>query len=303
MSGSRGLRRGAVRRMVAAAVPAMNRPTATTSQARRARTTVGRLVALLVLGTLCLSSAGCFSSSPDKRVLQFLNTEGFGRRYVGNPEEENYVTIGDRIEWVDRTTLHPNLQGTAVVDIDGTVVIDEAGAVHVAGLTRSDVETLLTQKLAPYYLRTDIHVTIQTSTAKVYFIMGEVGQPGPKPFRGDMTVFEVLMAAGPNKRTANLSRIMVLKPDPVDPVVITVNFAHFLRTGDTTFNVPIRELDVIVVPPTLLAQLGNLIASLATPITTALSSIVQSLLLLEGDYFFYQGGRYGGGGSANYNVF
>ena len=38
-----------------------------------------RLAALVGLVAL----AAC-SSSPDKRVLQYLNTDGFGKRYVGN---------------------------------------------------------------------------------------------------------------------------------------------------------------------------------------------------------------------------
>ena len=35
-----------------------------------------------------------------------MNTSGFGNRYVGNAEEENYVSIGDTVRLFD--SLHPN---------------------------------------------------------------------------------------------------------------------------------------------------------------------------------------------------
>ncbi len=43
---------------------------------------------------------GCSSTMvQDKRILQYLNQEGFGKRYQGNAQEQNYVTIGDTITW------------------------------------------------------------------------------------------------------------------------------------------------------------------------------------------------------------
>src|SRR5687768_5394520 len=58
-----------------------------------------KLSVALVLLLACFAS--CSSTSPDKRLLQYLNQEGFGKRYTGNAEEENWITIDDQIDITD----------------------------------------------------------------------------------------------------------------------------------------------------------------------------------------------------------
>jgi len=218
----------------------------------------------------------CQSVPPDKKILQHLNTQGFGKRYTGNAEEENYLTLGDSLSFAD--AFHPELSGTARVELDGTITLPEVGAVHVAGLTRSEVEALLTQKYQPYFERTDITVNLGATSAKSFWVLGEVGRSGPQVFTGDMTIFEAVLNAGPRDGTANLGRVRLVRPDPLEPTVLVVNINDMLRTGDSTFNVHVRELDIIYVPPTLLAQIGYFLQALISPITVVINALAQSLL-------------------------
>ncbi len=235
-------------------------------------------LAAALLVVLC---ASCASSSPDKRLLQYLNDKGFGNRYTGNAEDQNYVTIGDTISITD--SFHPELSSSQRVDIDGTVVLAEIGAVHVAGQTRSELATFLTQKYSSYYEQVDIDVRLQTQS-KFYFVFGEVSGEGVKNFPGDLTVFQAVMAAGPDKNTANLGRVRVIRADPRDPLVIPVNLLAMFR-GDSTDNLLIQERDIIYVPPTMIAELGYFISDLLFPITNVLRQIAMSLLLLQGRGF------------------
>lgn len=83
---------------------------------------------LVALTLMVVLSACNVSSAPDKRLLQYLNRDGFGNRYTGNAEEENYVTIGDTIAFVD--VIRPDeLSSTQKVDIDGTVLLPDLGVV------------------------------------------------------------------------------------------------------------------------------------------------------------------------------
>jgi protein involved in polysaccharide export with SLBB domain len=237
---------------------------------------------------LLLVLAACMSSEPDKRVLQYLNTDGFGNRYTGNAEEENYVTIGDTVTFAD--SYHAELKGAEHVDIDGTIMTPEAGAVHVAGLTRSEIEGLLTQKLSPYYTETDIRVVIG-ATRKVYYVVGEVNGDGPRPFPGDLTIMEAVLLANPGDYTANLGRVQLIRADPRDPFILQVDVSDMMYTGDTTFNVHVQERDIIYVPPTILKQIADFISSLIVPFTEALNSIFQSIFM----YNAYTNGVYYGG--------
>lgn len=231
----------------------------------------GRL--LLAGFAVALLLAAC-DTMADKRMLQNLNTQGFGNRYSGNAEEENWVAIGDSISVTD--SYHPaEIRATVKVDIDGTVLLPEIGTVQVAGRTRSEIEALLMEKYSPYYELIDIKVRI-TTAGKKYFIFGEVGVEGAKDFKGDLTIFEAVTSANPKRDSANLGRVKLIRADPTDPQILIVNLSEIIENGDSTFNVLVHERDIIFVPPTLLAQFGYFLEALLFPVKIVLTSVFNS---------------------------
>lgn len=262
-----------------------------------------RLVRSLRLSLVLLLLAGLSAcqAAPDKRLLQYLNQgPGFGHRYTGNAEEEAYATIGDQVSYID--AYHPELRGADQVALDGTITVPEVGAVHVAGMTRTEIQALLHQKLAPYYDQNDITVAVQGYGRNNYWVLGEVGVQGPRPFTGDLTIFEAVMQAGPNQDTANLGRVRLIRPDPREPFTITVNVNDIIRTGDSTYNVRVQQNDILYVPPTLLAQIGYFLVALISPVTTVLSRVATSIFsVLRFSRFNVGGGR--NNNNRNNNVF
>lgn len=256
------------------------------------RTKLSAALVLLVCVVLPGLLGSCSSTSPDKRLLQYLNQEGFGNRYSGNAEEENWITIDDTIDITD--SYHPDeltLNGL-VVDIDGTVVLPELGAVHVAGQTRSELEAYLLEKYSPYYTKLDIKVKIRTQ-GKVYYIFGEVANEGAQSFRGDLTVFQAVMGAVPDERTANLGRVQVIRPDPRDGYTIYVNI-NDMFDHDSTANVHIQERDIIYVPPTMVAEFGYFLSAMIFPVTQVMTD-------LRGAFFIF--GRGNGRGRRGGTIF
>jgi polysaccharide biosynthesis/export protein len=235
-----------------------------------------RLYRIALLGLCFLSACNTY---PDKRLLQYLNTDGFGKRYTGNAEEENYVTIGDTVELFD--SFNPEeLNGRFAVDIDGTVLLAELGSVHLAGLTRTEIEALLMEKYSPYYPMLDIKVRLSTK-GKKYFIFGEVGNEGEQPFEGDLTIFEAVRKANPLLSSANLGRVKLIRPDPKDPLIIFVDVEDMMA-GDSTFNVKVQELDILYVPPTIFAQFGYFLENLVFPIKQVVSGLGNAMFLVGG---------------------
>lgn len=232
---------------------------------------------------ILLLTAAC-SSTPDKRVLQYLNTQGFGNRYTGNSEEENWVAIKDTLVVTD--AYHADeLNVNLTVDIDGTVLMPELGAVQVAGLTRTEIQALLMEKYSPYYDLLDIKVQIITH-GKKYFIFGEVSTQGEQDFGGDLTIFEAVTRAQPSKETANLGRVRLIRADPKDPFVQTINLGDMLDSGDSTFNVHVHERDIIYVPATFLAQIGYFLDTLLFPVKQVLTGLSGAFYSL-GQFHYY----------------
>jgi len=250
------------------------------------------LVVWAVLAPCFASLSGCLSAgAADKRILQHLNQEGFGKRYAGNAQEQNYVTIGDQIQFFD--SFNDDVRGTVEVDIDGTILLPQAGSVFVAGMTRSELESFLTQKLSPYFAQTDVRVKIKTGGQRAYYVVGEAAE-GRKRFEGDLTIFEAVMAAKPKESTANLGRVRLIRADPRDPLIIEVNVADMWRSGDSTYNVSIQEYDIIYIPPTLLKQLADVVSAIIVPVVSPLRTIFQTLFYVQnqGRFQNFRGGGF-----------
>jgi protein involved in polysaccharide export with SLBB domain len=249
-----------------------------------------RLVWFLALVGLLLPSC---NSMPDKRILQYLNTDGFGNRYQGNAEEENWLALGDTLVISD--AYNEELIITSPVEIDGTVLLPELGAVLVAGLTRTEIEALLMEKYSPYYESLDIKVKVQTK-GKKYFIFGEVATQGAQDFPGDLTIFEAVTRAVPQKDSANLGRVRLIRADPRDPFVLTIDIGDVIERGDSTFNVLVRERDIIYVPPTMLAQLGYFLDAILFRVKQVVNGLASAFYLgnLSNGYGYY--GNHGQGG-------
>jgi polysaccharide export outer membrane protein len=218
--------------------------------------------------------SGC-RAAEERRIYRYLNTEGFGKRAQGDANTENYVGVGDTVTITD--TLHPTLQlPPQEVDVDGTIVVPDLGSLAVLGRTRGEIEALLRERFADLYDRTDLHVQIRSDRKKI-FVVGEVKKPGAMPFQGDLTIFEVVLDAVPIDESANLGRVQLIRGDPVDPTIITVNFDDFIDYGDTTYNVLVRENDIVYVPPTFIGSFANLVKRLVYPVQVIVQPL-QSLL-------------------------
>jgi len=162
--------------------------------------------------------------------------------------------MGDTLSISD--SLHADqLTLSRKIDIDGTVLLPEVGALPVAGFTSSELEKLLTEKWSPYFPNLDIHVRIQFADRGVpYFIYGEVKAPGERRLKADTTVFEAVMAAGPQESRADLAHVRIFRADSREGFV--VDLARMQRTGDSSSNLALQECDIIFVPPTLAARVA-----------------------------------------------
>ena len=182
-----------------------------------------------------------------------------------------------------RLLLHPHQIPALAerVGIDGTINVEPIGRIWIAGMTLEEAEVHLTEKAAAYFTQSDVQVSLKTG-AKSYFIFGEVGgSGGRKPLNRDLTLFEAVMDAKPSQNSANLGRVRLIRADPVEPLVITANLGQILTVGDTTFNPVILEDDIIVVPPTMLAQVGYFVSDLVYPFTTVFQTVFQGLFKLN----------------------
>lgn len=244
----------------------------------------GKLRTLLLgLGAalMTLLAGGCSTAVESKRVQDLLVRQGFGKRATGDAQAENYATIGSTIQFFPPSSLLTNpayadllmlAQQPQTVAVDGTIYIPGYGATQVLGLSESKIAALVSEQLNAFY---SSPVQIQArllSAPKFYYVIGEVFGPSPQAFEGDLTVAEAFLRV---QRTnlANIGRVRLIRGDPKNPLIVTINMWDILLYGVTTYNLNIRENDIIYIPPTFVGHLTRLLEKLTAPLATLWQAI------------------------------
>ena len=173
---------------------------------------------------------------------------------------------------------------------DGKISFESIGTVEVAGKTPTEVADILRRKVSSLYnLQGDspIDVRVTRYNSQFYYVLGEVGSPGPKPYTGHDTALTAISLAGPLV-TAWKERIRIIRPsgdEAVKPKIFEFNLFRVTEYGDTSQDVLLRKGDIIYVPPTIAAAIAQGIAEFVTPIGLALSPALSMQRLGTGEGF------------------
>ena len=236
------------------------------------------IVATVLTGISC---AGCAATSSHVDLAAFLKAhEHTASATVSRIAPGDAISISaPRVREIDgeRPTIQP----------DGKISLELIGEVKVAGLTARETASKLEELLKPYYLDPQVRVQITRQPGKVYYVMGQVGAPGPFPYTGRDTLMHVLAMAGPTN-IAWKSRIKIIRPSPIEGErrEIRVNVDKMVKTGDTRQNVLLEPGDVVYVPPTPLGWIGLRIRELLDPVGPVLQAYATPNQFLTEQQFY-----------------
>lgn len=260
--------------------PNFARQTTLTTAARSAARWRSALLGLL--GCLLLGLGGC-GTYEDQRIREMMVEKGFGTRADGDATHENYVNGRDWVQFLvpPEAMVFPGYERlgelTAVqpVRIDGTIHVPYVGPVYVLGMTEKELSALVKAqlRLAGLDAELDIQGVIQPGRTKFFYAIGETLAKGPVELVADMRLWDAMFTA---KWTplANLGRVYLIRPDAEHPLVVDINFREMLMSGYTGSNFPIREHDVIYVPPTFLGLVARLLERLLQPVGLAVRTML-----------------------------
>ena len=145
----------------------------------------------LVAGPDAVSSISRIPSNEAAGVLPPFGTRGTAAAY-------EYAT-GYRVGAGDKLTVRvageADLTGEIPVDASGAISLPYIKTISVAGLTTPQIEQTVTAKLRNGFLR-DPQVSVQVSTLRPFYILGEVGTSGSFPYQPGITVQNAIAIAG-----------------------------------------------------------------------------------------------------------
>ncbi len=141
---------------------------------------------------------------------------------------------------------------------DGRITIQRVGDIYVIGMTPTKLDSIITAVYAKYLKDPEISVIIREFGGYQYYVLGEVVRPGEFLLQHNTTVLEALAAAGGPNEIANLSNVLLLRPEANEVINATkINLKSYMSVGknhisDSVFH--LQPKDVVYVPKTAIAN-------------------------------------------------
>lgn len=175
------------------------------------------------------------SSAGDTSMMQLASADG------GNVSSLRGSTGDYKLGPNDHTRIivfgQPTLTGEYVLDGNGVLAFPLIGNIQASGMTPTELQHAIAGKLDPDYLRNP-SVSVEVSTRRPFYVIGEVQKPGSYPFVTDMNVLTAIATAGGNTYRANMYNFYVKRVQNGRVVRVAATQQTMLQPGDT---VEVRE--------------------------------------------------------------
>ncbi|MGB2713345.1 MAG: polysaccharide biosynthesis/export family protein [Vicinamibacterales bacterium] len=131
-----------------------------------------------------------------------------------------------------------DLTRTVAVDADGTFDYPYVGRVKAGGLTLRSIKTVIEKQLVQggYFVAPQVTVEVAKYRSQNVFVLGEVRVPGQYALTGNMSILQVLAAAGSPTSTA-AGYVVITRPVGVEPALPEPESA-----GGSSLRVSMNEL-------------------------------------------------------------
>lgn len=197
-----------------------------------------RLIVIFMLAAVCLlnvnySLAENAAKDSAQELLENINLNDF----VLGP--------GDKVDI--KVYRNDDLSYSIQVDPSGKISYPLLGDVRAAGLTVFQLRDTMAKGLAKFIQDPQVTVNVSSYVSHNITVLGEVTTPGFISISSQQTILEVISRAGGFGANADKNNVVVIRKQPPDAGIMTVNLKKALE-GDKTQNILLKKDDVVYVP-------------------------------------------------------
>lgn len=203
---------------------------------------------LAALGVILLAgSLSAQTGKPQPTQPAARNTPSTQPAPAGITPPPGYVIGADDLLSV-RFWGDQQLSADVVVRPDGMISLPLLNAVEAAGLTPEQLNKALEKAATKYLAEPQVTVIVREVRSRRVFVLGQVAKPNPVPLNTDMTVLQVLSAAGGLLEYANKSDIVVLRTENGRERRFKFNFDEVIKGKNPEQNILLKPGDTVLVP-------------------------------------------------------
>jgi polysaccharide export outer membrane protein len=185
--------------------------------------------------------------TPNYSISQYLS------RYpnANNPGSKDFSVGGYDILDI-RVYEEPDLSKEVRVGSDGYISFPMIGRIRVEGLTSSEIEKMISAKLAQgqFLLNAHVSVNIKEYKSKQFMVLGAVKSPGTYPIQGRERILDAISKGGGIDWTQGGKQAMLIRNEASDSdkLVIRIDLSGLLKGADQYSNLLMADDDLLYVP-------------------------------------------------------
>lgn len=189
-------------------------------------------------------------STPSYNVVEYLSL----RPDANNPAAKDYTVGGyDVLDITVYEEQDLSRQGIRV-SADGYISFPLINRVAVGGLTTSDIEIIISNRLAEGQFMIDAHVSVTVSDyrSKQFMALGPVKIPGSYPLKAQERVLDAISKAGGIMADQAGSEVMIIRTENPNTanerkLVVRINLQALLDQGDQMSNLLLEDRDLLYI--------------------------------------------------------
>ncbi|MFO7886479.1 MAG: polysaccharide biosynthesis/export family protein [Desulfobacteraceae bacterium] len=205
------------------------------------------------------------------------------------PDAHSDFSLGPGDEIIISVWRNSELDRTVIIDPSGRMSMPLAGEFQVSGLTVSQLNKKITQRLAKYITNPYVDINIRSISSRKIHIMGEVKTPGTYAYSARIPIWEAISKAGGFTDDANNKRFLLIRVKNEEEALISVlgmDFEQMFEKGVLQAGYYLQNGDILYVPELKIAsfekfmnRLNNIIAPIYViqRMITLYPSIVEAL--------------------------
>lgn len=141
------------------------------------------------------------------------------------------------------------------ISADGFISFPLIGRIKVEGLTTSEIEKIISNKLAQGQFIIDAQVSVMVADyrSKQFMVLGPVTNPGSYPLKAQERVIDAISSAGGMVFGQDSNQMMIIRTENPDTekerkIVIRIDLSALLHDGDQQSNLLLTERDLLYIP-------------------------------------------------------
>ena len=164
----------------------------------------------------------------------------------------------------------PAINSTVTVRPDGMISVDLIGDLPATGRTVREIARDIEERVSRFKRDARATVAVQAAVSATVTVLGEVKSNGNFALTRDTRIVEAVGLQGGLTIYASRTKAKLIRTDGLTTQVISVDL-RAIANGDLRTNFLLQEGDLLIIPPTFLAQIGYWMQQILFPFQPALA--------------------------------